>query len=394
MANPPYSVLYMRKDIPGKGRGLVAKRTLEPGTSLFYDNVPLFWLNPPLDIEEVRWRDKLVALRSLDNRAWPETTWSLAFRDLHNAFPGRAERPELGTYRTNRVPACGETESVWRLVSLLNHSCAPNAFYGSWGMGHAEVHIIKRVAPGEEITRSYTSTIGGKRRQELAEIFGFVCVCSVCKPVPNGFVSPVFGPVSRRRLVPDDEDALYRELFEIVSGLIVKTKELELPHQTMFLAGLGSTLLDRLGIVDDRLTGMIEMAFIVAVTQKDMARAKTFAKLVLQRQQICVGKYRRPEIKRAQRMVDFPEEFAGRYSSNNWDVPKDDRPRQNTIFERHMWLWRVDYPHDTTSLASLASLTGLVLLIPRGLRIIAASAPIARGRWTPDEKARVESFRI
>lgn len=378
------------KDIPGKGRGLVAKSTLEPGSILFYDNMPLFLLRPPLNLEEIEWPDKYEGLRSLNHKAWPDTSWSLYFRDLHNAFPGRAERPELGIYRTNRVPACEERESVWRLVSLLNHSCVPNAFYCSWGNGHAEVHIIKRVAPGEEITRCYTPTVGIQRRKELKEVFGFECICSACKPVPNGLVRPMFGPVHEDS-VPEDKDASYRELFETVSGLIVKAKELKLPHQTLFLAGLGSKLLERLGIVDERYTGMLEEAFRVTATQKDMRRAKLFAELIVNRQEICLGKDSfKPEIKTARKMVECPTEFAGSYSPKNWEVRENDRPRLNTILEQHIWLWRIDYPHDITSLRS--SLPWLAAIIPKGLRILAGSPPIAWSRLTPEEQARVESF--
>ncbi|KAH7319375.1 hypothetical protein BKA65DRAFT_101218 [Rhexocercosporidium sp. MPI-PUGE-AT-0058] len=384
MANPPYSVLYTAKEIPGKGRGLVAKRNLEPGTLLFEDT-GLFKPASPWKMDEIKNPDLYRILLILDDRAhFYGSSWALAFLSLHNAFPERRELRELGVYRTNRVPTRNGKENVFRTVSLLNHSCAPNACYSSTPSGwNAFVYIIKPVAAGEEITRSYTATVGSKRTQELKETFNFDCICSVCKTALNESVGPM--PTNCVTNSKDDSD---RDLFETVSGLIVETKKLELPLQTLLLAGLGGTLLERLGIVDDRFTQMIEEAFQVTASQRDMQRAKLFAEWILRQHKICFGEHSL-EVERANRMLECPEEFAGRYVSKNWETPENDRPRLDTAFEHHMWLWRIDFRHDIVLMRQLPL---LAKIIPSAQYELAKFSP-SRNNLTMNEKLSVETFR-
>eukprot|EP00667_Euglena_gracilis_P022356 EG_transcript_24825 len=69
-------------------------------------------------------------------------------------------------------------------ISLINHACCPSASV-VWGpQGCAHVVAICTLQPGDELTFCYSSALLfsplQKRRQELAERWGFTCGCERC----------------------------------------------------------------------------------------------------------------------------------------------------------------------------------------------------------------------
>ncbi|PVH87142.1 hypothetical protein DL98DRAFT_566879 [Cadophora sp. DSE1049] len=96
-------------------------------------------------------------------------------------------------------------------------------------------------------------------------------------------------------------------------------------------------------IYDGRLSKAIEDAFLITAGQRDVRRAKIFAKWLIRRQIICFGSDS-PEVQKTERMLSSPDDFSHTGASTDWVNYANDIPLQDTPFEAHMWLWRVDDP--------------------------------------------------
>jgi hypothetical protein len=110
--------LFEIKDIPGKGKGLVARFNISSGTRILCEK-PLLTIQPkPREELEPLLAAKLKAMSRASQRQ---------FLALHNNFPGKY--PFGGIVKTNALP-CGSGSlvgGVYPTVCLINHSCIPNA---------------------------------------------------------------------------------------------------------------------------------------------------------------------------------------------------------------------------------------------------------------------------
>jgi SET domain len=72
---------------------------------------------------------------------------------------------------------------IFPFASRANHSCFPNA-YQTWNgqIKRHNIHAIKDIPVGEEITLSYVSPMldPDQRRQSLQKRYGFLCTCRAC----------------------------------------------------------------------------------------------------------------------------------------------------------------------------------------------------------------------
>ena len=73
---------------------------------------------------------------------------------------------------------------LFRRVSMLNHSCRPNASIRFLENGEAEVNLAREVAVGEELCICYSSVVLfsslPERQSELLSRWGFACGCERC----------------------------------------------------------------------------------------------------------------------------------------------------------------------------------------------------------------------
>ena len=95
----------------------------------------------------------------------------------------------------NNDQGCGNFHSLYLNLSLVNHSCAPNAFVGELKPEKSEddqlyeLRAIKDIARGEEINNFILSETcvkdyGSTRKQRklaIKTVKGFDCVCPVCQ---------------------------------------------------------------------------------------------------------------------------------------------------------------------------------------------------------------------
>ncbi|KAF9763893.1 hypothetical protein IL306_002965, partial [Fusarium sp. DS 682] len=138
--------LFEVRDIPPKGRGLVAKSDISIGTRIICEQPILLAQKMSPDLLEAILAAKLKDLSKAQQRQ---------FLSLRNNHPGK--HPFGGIFRTNALP-CGSgasTGGIYPTICLINHSCSPNA-HNNWNDNakHETIHAVRPIRAGEEITIS------------------------------------------------------------------------------------------------------------------------------------------------------------------------------------------------------------------------------------------------
>lgn len=115
-------------------------------------------------------------------------------------------------------------------ISMINHSCAPNAVWEYCGSksatgGKSTVHALQAIPEGTEITINYLAEPEdsllprAERKKNLRSIWNFTCDCTACRPVR--------GSVSIRML--DDGDVARTQALELYR----QVKDIEAPDEAI-----------------------------------------------------------------------------------------------------------------------------------------------------------------
>lgn len=199
--------MYAIRDIPGKGKGLVATRDIARGTRILYEE-PLLRMKSPRRSEDLISTGKVKCFcpspKVLDPQKRPEL---LALHNPHAHIPSMKY---LGVIKANgltlRHPfpienyASGggsstknvadgsdrpgpEEVGIFILASRINHDCNSNA-HGNWSeeAKHYAVHASRDINLGDEITVDYAGpfVVPNRRREMLLEKYDFACTCRLC----------------------------------------------------------------------------------------------------------------------------------------------------------------------------------------------------------------------
>jgi hypothetical protein len=177
--NPP----FIEHEFPGKGRGLVANKTLHRGDHIFA-STPLLITDP--DIYHLSTSERLSLLyRGVDSLPPASQT---SFWKLMGHFDDDPIDDRINT-NNFEVTIDGVSQSaLFPEIAMLNHDCRPNAayFWDESTMSHY-VHAIRDIMPGEEITITYVDNEQerAKRVRKLERNWGFQCGCSSCTAHPQ-----------------------------------------------------------------------------------------------------------------------------------------------------------------------------------------------------------------
>ncbi|KAF9343820.1 hypothetical protein BGX26_005171, partial [Mortierella sp. AD094] len=138
--------VYIIKDAPGKGRGMFATQDIKRGTCVISE-APLVFVSPNIP--------KPKTLMAVDAMSKKNTKYLHA---LHNIFSEEELPKDIGIIRTNALPLGeGAMEgAVYRAISRINHSCAPNVRH-TWNLDTQKeyIHAIEDIAAGAEILTCY-----------------------------------------------------------------------------------------------------------------------------------------------------------------------------------------------------------------------------------------------
>ncbi|KAK0609069.1 SET domain-containing protein 5 [Lasiodiplodia hormozganensis] len=312
--------LFEVKDIPRKGRGLIARFDISKGTRILCEK-PLLTVEsmPPVELEQVL-ATKLKALCKASQRQ---------FLSLHNNFPGR--HPFSGIVKTNALP-CGSGSpigGIYPTICLINHSCVPNS-HNNWNSNveHETIHAIRPIKAGEEITIPYdqggTSAV---RRAFLKESFGFECNCRGCsRPT-----SELQASDTRRLLIQSLDEAIGDP-----SCMMCRPKE-SLNNCHLLLQALEEEYDGCASVLGARL---YYDAFQVSITHGDQARASVFAERAYKFRVIGEGE----DSPETQKMKSFALKPANHGSfglcSMNWKTTRGTVPKGLDTVQFEKWLFR------------------------------------------------------
>lgn len=174
-------------ETPSRGRCLVAAKALSPGDSVLNEKAVLAF---PSNCSE---SEMCAAIQQSQLSQWlcsptPSnlTNRLAAFVAEHPTLDGKSLR-QLYTNAFYHVDEKGvEHVALYRNISLLNHSCAPNATLVTRFVGEASpastVITTKPVQPGEEVTIAYRLLLAPRevRQQYFSLNYDFECQCTRC----------------------------------------------------------------------------------------------------------------------------------------------------------------------------------------------------------------------
>ncbi|KAK3823218.1 MAG: hypothetical protein J3Q66DRAFT_139557 [Benniella sp.] len=165
--------LYIIKDAPGKGRGMFATQDIKRGTCIIAES-PLVYISDLNSLAE-----NLAAVEALSKK---NKKYFYALRNVHE---GIRLPQEFGIIQTNSLPLGSDSpdRAVYRIISRINHSCAPNVTH-TWNpkTNKENIYAIKDIPEGSEILTSYLLPFmtRAERQEVLSRSFRFTCQCEVC----------------------------------------------------------------------------------------------------------------------------------------------------------------------------------------------------------------------
>lgn len=313
--------LFEQQDIPGKGKGLVAKCDINPGTILISEP-PLFTTESLEDANTIE-KDLAGIIKVLpkdDQRA---------FLLLHNNFKGEPN-PFSNIVRSNGYPLGPSSEigGIFPLVSRINHSCRPNAQH-AWNeqLKSMLVHAVREIKDGEELTLSYLN--GGpstQRKQILKDNFRFDCTCELCS-LPSS------------DLAKSDDRLRRAQTLDEVLGDSKRVRNN--PERCLEDCRSLRTIYQAEKISDLRLPRLYYDAFQICAMHGDRARASVFARRAWQTRTICEGE-KSAEVSNLRQLEKDPAKYENFGVTTKWRSKLQDIPYQGDgkeeVFEQ--WLWR------------------------------------------------------
>lgn len=141
--------MYALQDIPGKGKGLVARKLIPKGTRILEER-------PVIIIPERKKSDAWLNAKIAQQVDSLNEHQRQSFVALHNLYPYKnSTEMYLGIIRTNGLPI--EVEGTGGAIFLeacrINHACDNNAQkHWSKRIERHTVHAMRDIPKGEEIT--------------------------------------------------------------------------------------------------------------------------------------------------------------------------------------------------------------------------------------------------
>ncbi|TFK40697.1 hypothetical protein BDQ12DRAFT_601150, partial [Crucibulum laeve] len=173
--------------LPGKGKGVIAKRDIERGELIIREK-PLFVVPPQTTSSPSAFIARSVSQLT---RRQQDAFLNLSYVNFPKYLDPKRHPDEvaLAIFQTNAVSA-GEGVGIFPRMARLNHGCSSafNVVY-TWREreGALVIHALQSIRKGEELLTTYTNTKRPRdqRRAYLEEHYGFHCTCKVCSLGPE-----------------------------------------------------------------------------------------------------------------------------------------------------------------------------------------------------------------
>ncbi|KAJ3569174.1 hypothetical protein NPX13_g6170 [Xylaria arbuscula] len=256
---------YAIRDVPGKGKGLVAVQKIKKGTRILCEE-PII-ITPQGEPEIPRLR--VTVAQQVDAL---EPSLRQAFLSMRNIYPheNSVEKLYWGIFQTNALPVeNGEIASaIFIEACRINHACDRNG-QKRWNdnIKKHTVHALRDIEKGDEITICYLGVDMGRdsRMKTLEDKFAFVCSCRLCSlPAEEGRESD-------RRL-----DRIY-QLDGLISRGLAFGALLSSPLQMLRYVDEQVRLYNEQGPDDSGLPQAFFDAAQIVIANGDLARGRIFA---------------------------------------------------------------------------------------------------------------------
>ncbi|KAL5379234.1 hypothetical protein PMIN02_010995 [Paraphaeosphaeria minitans] len=305
--------IYALQDVPGRGKGLVAREKISKGTRILSEEA-VVTVSESVGSERLRTSicKQVEALSENQRRD---------FLSMHNIHPYRnAAEQYLGIFRTNSLPveAVGDQGAIFLEACRINHACDNNA-QKNWNekIKRHTVHALRDINKGEEIMITYLGPLKNRkaRQEALQEKFDFT-YCVIDQLGTDGvLVSPL-----RTLRYFDQQVRLYNE-------------------QGREDVGFAQAFVDAAQLV---------------IANSDLARGRVFAERAASVWKITLGGDSTQAIKR-RALAQDPSKYELFGVSTKWKTKVDETPQGLEPSDFEDWLWRREKPKALGQLANLRS---------------------------------------
>jgi SET domain len=330
--------MYAFRDVPGKGKGLVAIEKISKGTRILSEEPTLTVPRDEPDSERLRTSicQQVDALSEYQRQA---------FLSMHNIHAyGNVAEQYLGIVRTNGLPI--ETDGIGGGIFLeacrINHACDNNA-QKNWNKNikRHTVHALRDIYEGEEITIYYLSIHKNRkaRREALQAKFGFTCSCRLCS------LPPEQSQENDKRL-----DEIYRLDSLIGRGGIEGI--LSSPSRTLRYVDQQVQLYNEQGPDDAGLPRAFLDAAQIAIANGDLARGRIFVERAVFGWRTAGGSDR-AEVIEYGALAQDPSKHELYGISMKWRTTVDEVPCGLEPGDFEDWLWKREKPQRPGQLVDL-----------------------------------------
>ncbi|KAF7880684.1 uncharacterized protein EAF01_011953 [Botrytis porri] len=324
MSSSMLEPMYAIQEVPGKGKGLIATRTIPMGTCILSEE-PI--IRVPEDasattVLQASIRKQVEALSAKKRQA---------FLSMHNIYANDGTPPRLGIIRTNALPFGDSVRESGIFINAcrINHACDNNAQKG-WNENTKRhtVYAKRDIESDEEITIFYLGILNKRetRQQRLRSKFAFTCACNLCS------------------LPLEQSEAVDKKLEEIL-----KLDELISRDGIM---GILSVPLLKLRYVDQQIRRYNELgpndtglprafydAAQICIANGDLARARIFVEKAVRGWSVLQGEDS-PSVLQYEALLRNLEKHELYGMSKKWKVAVDEVPRGLGGEEWENLLWR------------------------------------------------------
>jgi hypothetical protein len=317
--------MYIIEDIPGKGRGLIATQDIPKSTMIISETPTMTVCGRMANMEQLENSIR----QQLGTLAKDQIHEFLAMSNVY-PFTNASERWR-GIFHTNALPIGSKLDAggVFFQACRINHACDPNAQnFWNENLHQLTIHAVRDICKGEEITIYYLSSHRNRqaRQKELQRNFKLACICQLCSLPQNQ---------SRK------SDSKLDRIHEIdclieqggVPGLVASPRQmLTLIHEKVQL--WNDPVPNEIG-----LTRAYPDAFEIAIANGDLARARTFAEILVSLYTTTTGADS-PDVTKYKKLSQDPTTHRYYAMSMEWKTGLNEVPQGFGSKEFDDWLWR------------------------------------------------------
>ncbi|ESZ98022.1 SET domain-containing protein 5 [Sclerotinia borealis F-4128] len=306
MSSSATDLMYTLREVPGKGKGLIATRMIPMGTRILSEKPIIILPEAALDIKalETSLHEQVDALTPGQRQA---------FLSMHNIYADDVASPYLGIMQTNALPI-GDLKS-WN-GNINRHT----------------VHARRDIENGEEITIFYLGVLNNRktRQETLRRKFAFTCSCRLC-----------FLPADQSQEIDKRlDDILKLEGFIRRGGMMAI---LSTSLRILRYVDQQIRLYNELGPNDNGLPRAFFDAAQIAIANGDLARARIIFERAVRGWTVLEGDDS-TNVLRYKALSQNPLKHELYGMSMKWKTAVDDVPQGLDSKEFEAWLWRRENP--------------------------------------------------